>query len=506
MRLSLILLSSIILGASSVASAGPVQVETEPAPTCLTPEAPICLVGYDDHGTSSLGDDTAHVQSKLRRVSVAEDGPSPVGGVSVDRETYVSHPVFTTIEGYWLQLNDSLPSEVKPYADLRTGTYEYSTLEGFWVEVRPYSLVPTRPGNSSHSIGVPYPVEHFIERDRVYPLFDGGDSLAADTDSVWRKGTFYGSLCTPEERTFSTALCPLRAELTTQAFVALRERLPSVVTNGGVENAAVLAAGSHADLTMPEPAEADSGGSDAASGAPGSLIPPETSPMAMRNQDRSTTARAEAAGASSPNPSSEAFVVAALTAPAEALFPLLPLVAGVALLLAWSLATRLRREHLLRHRARHNLLEFAHQHPGAQLATASATLGLAFKTAEYHARVLRKFGLLEVARRGHNLHLFPTGVHGVQDKTAWIALRTGASTAVLEAATRFPGASLTDLARAAGLSKAGTHRCVYDLAASGLVVAESQGRRVSVRPTGRAAAFLAIRGTDGARMTESTGR
>lgn len=131
----------------------------------------------------------------------------------------------------------------------------------------------------------------------------------------------------------------------------------------------------------------------------------------LRKQSTTTPARASSARRL-PAGSDRAALAPAATASLGALTgpPLFLLAAAsAALVAAWALLTRLRREDVLRHGTRARLLAHIQAHPGCVLHHAAKEVGVDYKTAQHHLRLLCHFGLVDVVRRSRGSHLFAAG-------------------------------------------------------------------------------------------------
>lgn len=122
-----------------------------------------------------------------------------------------------------------------------------------------------------------------------------------------------------------------------------------------------------------------------------------------------------------------------------------------------------------RHAHRAQLTKLAREEPGVLMAAAAARLGIDFHSAQHHARVLQRCGLVDVVKIGRNVALYPRGCVSFRQRAALVHLRRGPQAAMLDLVARHPGLRVGDLAALAGCTKSSASAKLSRLRGLGLV-------------------------------------
>lgn len=135
--------------------------------------------------------------------------------------------------------------------------------------------------------------------------------------------------------------------------------------------------------------------------------------------------------------------------------------------------TRLKRDEILKHRIRMDLLRAIEENPGLHLGHLADSISGSRGTVMYHLRVLEREGIIKSEKDGRFRRFYPTGMPiGRND----LALnRTDEK--ILDIIKRSPGVSLRDISSLLGLSKQIVSYHVARLEMSGRLWLERDGRR-----------------------------
>lgn len=480
------LLALALAALSPHADAIPVQLELGPTPACRAPLGPACFVGHDTQGTPNVGDDDIYAYTVVKRVAVTAPLLPGAPRVAVDAEaTYVEHPFFAQAEEAWSAANATLPSEAHQIADLGQGTTS-NGLQGMWVDLHPYTVVPVQDPDRSHTILVLMYVPHLVERDRVYPLWDGSNAAGMHTDRLLDMAAEVSGWCLPEEASLAIVTCHARSAIGSHAARILEESLPNVHTNGGLDRVEFTLGGSPLEADFPIAAL----GSDPTS--PLAAAAPMTDPAPLQGviADASTPWTAASwPGATSdqhkPGPSTRSLQAS----PPERAWLAPWLLAAAALLApAWMLFHRVTRARSLDHAHRARLLELANAKPGILVGEAARILDVTYHCARHHARVLHRCGHLELVQAGRYTALYPAFAVALRHRVPLVHLRRGPQAETLRLLHEHPGAGVMQLAQRTGCSKSAMSAKLQRLRAQGLV--EKDGRSYFITALGLEAMML----------------
>lgn len=147
---------------------------------------------------------------------------------------------------------------------------------------------------------------------------------------------------------------------------------------------------------------------------------------------------------------------------------------AAAILALLGLYVRLAPSAVLASPARQRVLEHVRGDPGCTAGTVARALGLSYKTALHHLRVLRRAGYVSVLP-GRQDRLFAAGSLPPAGMRSAVVLRAPSARALLRALGRGP-ARARDLARALGLSETTASVQLRRLAAAGLAARGADGR------------------------------
>lgn len=119
--------------------------------------------------------------------------------------------------------------------------------------------------------------------------------------------------------------------------------------------------------------------------------------------------------------------------------------------------------------------------PGVTIAEIARTIGVDFRTAEYHLRVLRELHLVEGLCLGSRRHFFQNGGTFSRERQEALALlRLPARRRICAHLDRNPGAGIRQLAPHTGLGRSTVHHHIRLLRRAGLLKAQVSRRRPAV--------------------------
>jgi DNA-binding transcriptional ArsR family regulator len=215
-------------------------------------------------------------------------------------------------------------------------------------------------------------------------------------------------------------------------------------------------------------------------------VAPVNAPLAARSAPM-VDAPLVAPVAAPPIPATGAFPLPALpelaALPAPALAPDAPSLppeaaavatASLAMLLGGALYVRLAPGALLESPTRQRVLAFLRGDPGATVGTVARALGLDYKTAQHHLRILRHAGFVAIVRSGRLDRYFVAGDLPPERMRAALVLRSPAARALAQA-LEAQRARAADLARSLNLSEATASVQLRRLEAAGLVQKGADG-------------------------------
>lgn len=451
--------------------------------------AEACPLSYDQGQDPGLGDDTLYqyrgfttLKAELRPDALGLPVAWPTGDVRVTQE-YVTFPstLPRDLADLVADLDGAIPAPLHEHVRARWhGSGVILTLRS----PDPANLTEGRVTPYDNEFGVP-----LLPTNGTHVRVPLG-TQPQETDDVWWTAELVLTECVFPYQTWGRGVClGLPAQ---GALGVVNGSLPNLVASAWLYDTAVIVGGGLEPWPPAVPLEASLAGESALELEGAWSFPRGEEALPAGHTDDLIVALPGDAPASRSTAPASPEVAAASTGSGAPPLPWAEVLVGSAvILLAAALLTRLRREHLLRHWGRARLVEYVRSHPGCSMQEAASDMGVEFKTAQYHARVLARFGLLEVEKRGHVLRLFPTGTYSSREKNAWVALRTGSSLRLLSALCVAPGSSLSQLALNARLSKAGASRRVDSLEAAGALVREANGARAVLHPTELGRALVA---------------
>lgn len=499
-------LSLAVPTSGAVVDAGMVAVEVDanPTPDCVADLGALdelCPVAWDQGDAPLPGDDRITVAKYIDEARVILRVPGvPAGHVGVNlSEVRVQHPANRILNSTWLQVNDTLPPEVRHYVafesrprrDNVTGTWQDSDEWGVFL---PLNVT----GEPIAWVAVCWDIcqisnhENYFQGDedgfRPFPsnvfLGDGGD-----TDHyLRRKADEVGACLIPQVMPAPSCLVLSAAREQMEPALGLYESLTPTVAVGFQFNRTVV------QVTPPPASPLGDAGSTAplapsaaagAAGAPGGLqeqFGPEPAEETLPAASRLPLAPARGAE-SEPGPASPASVLTT-TSPA-----LLPWVLGAGLVgFAWLLYHRLRRERALEQVTRRRIHDMIREEPGIRLGTIAGRLDLAYPTVEQHMRVLERFGL--VAKQGNGQkHYFVLGAQPKEELQLHVELLATPSVRAVYEFLHAHGreADLSSLIGALGLSPSTVSEAASKLSGAGVIERVRVHRRVVLRlPRGTA--------------------
>lgn len=142
-----------------------------------------------------------------------------------------------------------------------------------------------------------------------------------------------------------------------------------------------------------------------------------------------------------------------------------------------SMFPRIRNGRVLECDARARAYALVRARPGVTIGDISRELGIDFRTAEYHLRVLQKLHFVEELRVGSRRHFFQNGGTYSRDRQLELALlRAHARRRVLARLRRGRGMSLRELARSLGMSRGTVQHHVIRLRRAGLLACSRRAR------------------------------
>lgn len=153
------------------------------------------------------------------------------------------------------------------------------------------------------------------------------------------------------------------------------------------------------------------------------------------------------------------------------------------------LFSRLRDDELLAHPVRAQLVQLVEARPGIHHGELARVLERSPGAVEHHVRRLVKAGILSRHASGHYTCYFVANA-GRQAYASAPLLKSAVARSILDQLGGRPGQSMSDVARAAGVTPAAAHYHVERLSDAGLLVSDMQGTRRVLRltPDGEAAA------------------
>lgn len=457
---SFVLLAALWTGAPASAQA-PVHadVDYQPPPGACVVPAPVCVVGVEDQGTASPSDDVYYATPVVRRADVAVDVPVPVVGAA--RVGFEDGRVLAPVALRSAALEAAEAIDRQLLGD-RLATRE----EGPWVVWAELDASPAASALGRDNLTAPLIVP-LLERDGiVVPVVTDLYGLDESLDRFAEPGCSLGYTLPPSVAPLFCVDLSLRF-----ATEAVKATLPDVQFASGVEEggvslgtpaaATLLAVGGVAGAAVPSPSGSQGLPDWVRAVSHPSLAPAGEAWAPARDLRGGATEQGETQG------------LAAMLAPVSPPFDAAVLAAAaLAGLLAYPLLRLYRRLNLetcLQQDLRSRILREVRRSPGVQPAQLAASLGCSFKTVTHHAEILREFGVLDVERRSHALHLFERGLHSRLEK-ALLLSRGETRARVLRLVAAKPGVHGSVLARELGLGRPGLHSHLQALHRDGLVV------------------------------------
>lgn len=489
----------------SLVRAAPVDasVDIVPLPGCNLPLPPnACVAKYEPGSIANPGDDVVEALVIFADIHAHAEVPgAPSGGVVLDyNESYIPNPLFPEIEDVFRDVNDSLPSAVKPLLTFNSGTACNPTqcFNGFWIRIDACSALPVAKGPCAVNPGYWYD-DNFTTRDRIYPLADGGTGTPFSTDAQIDWSADLVAMCLPEETAFAPAVCAPQASLARQLQSTAKAATPDIIADTGIQRIGATTNDGPGGFTRgwsvgqgsmhgvsPNPGTASR--AVLPGGAP---VPPARFIEPAIPPSSSGVAGAESGNASVSSKFASPELLGRQDSPVW-------LAAGAAFLGAVALYRRLRRDRLLEQPTRRAVMDLVHAHPGVTPAAVAKGLDVSYKTALHHAELLVEDGLLTVRLVGRERRLFPASrAFGQAERERRVVLQRPGVQRLLRSLPADSPVPRREIAARAGLGRTAAWRSLRALREAGLVAVEGTGPGAAVRLTTPAALSAPDRGNPG---------
>lgn len=144
----------------------------------------------------------------------------------------------------------------------------------------------------------------------------------------------------------------------------------------------------------------------------------------------------------------------------------------------WAMYRRIGRASALDQEARRRFFETLKRTPGLTIGEAGSALGVTYKTAAHHARVLSDCGLVELRRDGRLLRVYEAGGVSMIEKRVIEGAPGAIPRAVLKTFAKNPALSRREVALKIGANRTTVYWHVRQLESRGLIVREPNAWRV----------------------------
>jgi DNA-binding transcriptional ArsR family regulator len=426
-------------------------VRDEPG-QCISDLA-LCPAWHDPGPSSGLGDDEVTMYQTVHRADLHIEAAPVDHRVSIDlAQTSFPHPAWITyrqVDGEFDALTPFLADVHDVDVDedgIHRTVISYDEQTG---EVEPWSATfgwEPEFYNYTH-LHVPY------------------TTYTRSTDYVFQERPIYYKSC-PSPWLLGDKACDVRQ--VHGAWPLIRNLTPNVRFGGEVHQVGVLL---QSTVEAPGDVVAAALGVQGSVQGDGTLLQRPSDPRLPRLHDEQGPLSPVAAGR---NPSSHASTSPALSgasaAPPVAQDAGLLLAAGLAagLLLALALYHRLLGERVLDHPQRKAIRAFVAAHPGCDVASIAAHMGLDYKTARHHLEVLARAKLLRINQAGPRrtmVHLEGQAAEALHAH----ALRHTTRQRLWWAVQSNPGVRQAALAREFGIGRSTLHAHVRTMCRTGLL-------------------------------------